>query len=76
VIGTDVEETAAPALDEREALVQSIEEDKAELLDAVGELKTAVQHQFQLGEWIADNPVPWLLGSLLVGLWLSTRKRS
>ena len=76
VTGTDLEDTAPPVLDEREALVQSIEEDKAELLDAVGELQTVVKHQFELREWIADNPLPWLLGSLVLGLWLGTRERS
>jgi len=61
------------SVDQREALRQSIEEDKAELLDAVSELKTAVQHQFQLRERIAENPVPWLVGGLLLGLWFGTR---
>jgi len=62
-------------LDEREALRQSIEEDKAELLDAVDELKAAVTHQFQLRERIAEHPVPWLVGGFLLGLWLSSRGR-
>jgi hypothetical protein len=62
-------------VDEREALRQSIEEDKAELLDAVDELKAAVQHQFRLRERIAEHPLPWLAGGLFFGLWLSTRFR-
>ncbi len=65
-----------PELDEREALRISIEEDKAELLDAVVELKAAVQSQFQLRERIAEHPVPWLVGGFLLGLWLSSRGRN
>lgn len=70
-----VDLTAGEELGEREALRQSIEEDKAELLDAVGELKAAVQSQFQLRERIAEHPIPWLVGGFLVGVWLSGRGR-
>jgi hypothetical protein len=63
-------------LDEREALRISIEEDKAELLDAVVELKEAVQSRFQLRERIAENPIPWLVGGFLLGLWLARRGRN
>jgi hypothetical protein len=59
-------------VDKREVLRQSIELDKAELLDAVDELKTAVQSQFDIRERIAENPVPWLVGGFLIGLWLSS----
>ena len=69
-----VEVTPADDVDEREVLRQAIEEDKAELLDAVDELKAAVSNQFQLRERIAEHPVPWLVGGFLLGLWLSTRK--
>jgi len=63
-------------LDEREALRLSIEEDTAELLDAVVELKEAVQSRFQLRERIAENPAPWLVGGFLLGLWLASRGRN
>ncbi len=62
-------------VDEREALRQSIEQDKAELLDAVDELKAVVTSRFQLRERIAEHPVPWLVGGFLFGLWLSSRGR-
>jgi hypothetical protein len=68
-----VEVTPTADVDEREVLRQSIEEDKAELLDAVDELKAAVSNQFQLREGIAEHPVPWLVGGFLLGLWLSSR---
>ena len=68
-----VEVTPSDDLDEREVLRQAIEEDKAELLDAVDELKAAVTNQFQLRDRIAEHPVPWLVGGFLLGLWLSRR---
>lgn len=68
-----VEVTPDADVDEREVLLQAIEEDKAELLDAVDELKAAVSNQFQLREQIAEHPVPWLVGGFLLGLWLSRR---
>ncbi len=71
-----VDTTPSPELDEREALRISIEEDKADLLDAVVELKAAVQSQFQLRELIAEHPIPWLVGGLVLGLWLSSRGRN
>jgi hypothetical protein len=64
----------SPPMDEREVLRQSIESDKAELLDAVGDLKTAVQHQVSVTEWIANRPFAWLAGAFLVGVWLSHRR--
>ena len=69
--GIDI--TPTDQIDEREVLRQAIEDDKAELLDAVGELKAAVTNQFQLRERIAEHPVPWLVGGFLLGLWLSSR---
>lgn len=74
VNGVDV--ASSPELDEREALRLSIEEDKAELLDAVDELKAAVQSQFQLRERIVQHPMPWLIGGFCLGLWLSSRGRN
>ncbi len=69
----DVESATGSELDEREALRLSIEEDKAELLDAVDELKAAVQSHFQLRERIVEHPIPWLVGGFLLGLWLGSR---
>jgi hypothetical protein len=73
VNGVDVLPTGE--LDEREALRESIEENEAELLDAVVELKAAVTRQFQLREHIAQDPIPWMAGGFLVGLWLSSWRR-
>jgi hypothetical protein len=59
--------------DAREMLRQSIENDKAELRDAVDDLKAAVKTRLTLRDNIAENPALWLLGALAVGVWLSRR---
>lgn len=64
--------------DRREVLVQSVERDEAELERALADLKRAVRRPFaladQVGERIGENPVPWIVSSLLVGLWLGSRE--
>jgi hypothetical protein len=70
-----VDATPTSELDEREALRESFEENKAELVDAVAELKAAVTSQFRLRDRIAEHPIPWVVGGFLVGLWLSSRRR-
>jgi len=61
----------------REALVSSLERDEEELEQALDELKVAVRRPFAIGEnaaqHIAEHPLPWLVGALLVGLWLGSR---
>ena len=59
--------------DARELLRQSIENDKAELRDAVDDLKAAVKTRLTLRDNIAENPAMWLFGAFVVGVWLSRR---
>jgi hypothetical protein len=58
-------------LDEREQLRQSIERNEAELREAVDELTSAVKSELTVRKHIEDNPVPWLVGGFVFGLWLS-----
>jgi hypothetical protein len=61
-------------IDEREEVLrQSIEHNEAELRDAVDEMTTAVKSELTLRGLIAEHPVPWLLGGIVLGLWLSRR---
>jgi hypothetical protein len=61
-------------IDEREEVLrQSIEHNEAELRDAVDEMTTAVKSELTLRGHIAEHPVPWLLGGIVLGLWLSRR---
>lgn len=62
-----------PALDEKEALRQSIERNEAELRDAVEELTAAVKNDITLGAHITEHPWAWLAGGFVAGLLLSRR---
>lgn len=62
---------------ERQALIASVESHERDLEAALGELRVAVRHQFdlgeQLGEQLSEHPLPWLIGAVLAGLWLGSR---
>lgn len=61
----------------REAIVSSLERHEEELEQALDELKQAVQRPFAIGdrvaEHIGEHPLSWLVGALLIGLWLGSR---
>jgi hypothetical protein len=59
--------------EQRDELLESIERDQEELLDAVHELTDAAQATFDLSERIKEFPLTWLIGGLVVGLWLGYR---
>jgi hypothetical protein len=62
-------------VDERDVLRQSIENDKAELRDAVDDLKAAVRTRLTIRDNIDNNPTMWLVGAFVLGVWLSRRNR-
>jgi len=68
-------EEASPggAVEREEALRHSIKHNEAELREAVDEITTAVKGELSLRGHIAEHPVPWLLGGIVLGLWLSRR---
>ncbi len=43
------------------------------LESAVHELTTAARHTISLSDHIRENPLLWLAGGLVVGIWLGTR---
>ena len=57
----------------REELVASAERNERELQVAIEDLKQAVKQPFVIGERIAEQPIPWMIGGLLVGFWLGSR---
>ena len=57
---------------EREHLLEEVEHDEQQLRAALSELEVAVQRPFRALEHVAQHPVPWILGGLLIGFWLGT----
>ena len=57
----------------RQELVASAARHEQELERALTDLKEAVHRPFAIADRIAEKPLPWLIGSLLIGLWLGTR---
>ena len=66
-------DVAAPDLDPRQELLEQAARHEQELERALGDLKHAVKRPFALGERVAQHPLPWLMGALLIGLWLGAR---
>jgi hypothetical protein len=60
-------------MDTRQELLAAAAIHEQELERALVDLKQAVKRPFRLGDRIAQHPLPWLFGSLLIGLWLGTR---
>jgi hypothetical protein len=61
-------------LEEREALRQSLAEHKRELRAAVHEVGEAARAWTDLGDFVRQSPGTWLIGGLVVGLWLGGRR--
>ena len=59
--------------EQRDELLESIERDQEDLLEAVHDLTGAAKSTFDLGERIREYPLSWLVGGLLVGLWFGYR---
>jgi len=63
----------------RQQLLASAERHEEELEQALGDLGRAVSRPFavrqNIGEQLAERPVPWLAASLLIGVWLASRTR-
>jgi hypothetical protein len=59
--------------EKREALLPAVERSEQEFREAIDELQIAVQNQLDVRTWIAERPLPWLLGGFLFGLWLGQR---
>ena len=64
-------------VERRDELLESVDRHEAELEDALNDFKQAVRRPFavmdQVGDRIAGRPLPWLLSSMLIGLWLGSR---
>jgi hypothetical protein len=70
----DYAESIVPAVDEKEALRQSIERNEADLREAVEELTAVVKSEVTLGGQVLDRPVAWLVGGFAVGVFFAWRR--
>jgi hypothetical protein len=62
--------------EQREELLQSIERDQEEVRGAVQELAGAARLKLDIAERIKAFPLTWMLGAVLVGMWLGSRGAS
>lgn len=58
---------------QREELLQSIERDEEDARVAVRQLADVAGAKLDVGERIKAFPLTWVLGGLLVGVWLGSR---
>ncbi len=70
----EVVESNPPAVDEKEALRQSIERSETEFREAVEEFTAAVKSEVTLSGHIMDKPVAWLVGGFAVGVLVAWRR--
>jgi hypothetical protein len=66
--------TSGPDSDDQAAPICEVEESQRELSQALGDLEDAVQRSVDPARWITKRPLPWLLGGLVLGLWLGTKR--
>jgi hypothetical protein len=59
--------------EKREQVLPAVERSEQEFREAIDELQTVVQSQLDVSKWVAERPLPWLIGGLLFGLWLGQR---
>jgi hypothetical protein len=60
-------------METRQELLAVAARHEQELEQALVDVKQAVRRPFAIAERIAANPAPWLIGGLLIGLWLGSR---
>jgi hypothetical protein len=58
-----------------EVLRELVEEQQAELHDAVEELEVAARRTLDARSWIRQRPFVWTAGAFAVGAWLGGRKK-
>ena len=56
-------------------LRELVEEQEAELHEAVEELEVAARRTIDARSWIRQRPFAWTAGAFLVGAWLGGRKK-
>jgi hypothetical protein len=63
-----------PDSEEHAATIREVEDSQQELSHALGDLEGIVRRSVDPARWIMERPLPWLLGGLVLGLWLGTKR--
>ena len=58
----------------RERVIPAVEDSQRDLRHALEDLQAAVQSRFDIRARIAADPYPWLVGGIVVGLWLGSSR--
>ena len=58
----------------RVAMISEVEESQQEPSQALGDLEGVVRRSVDPARWITERPLPWLLGGLVLGLWLGAKR--
>lgn len=65
---------SGPDSEDHAATIREVEESQQELSQALGDLEGIVRSSVDPARWITERPLPWLLGGLVLGLWLGTKR--
>jgi hypothetical protein len=60
--------------EEHAAAVREVEESQREFSRALGDLEGVVRSSVDPTKWIADRPLLWVLGGLVLGFWFGTKR--
>ena len=63
-----------PESEDHAATTHEVEDSQQELTEALGDLEGIVLSSVDPARWITERPLPWLLGGLVLGLWLGTKR--
>ena len=63
-----------PDSEEHAAAIREVEESQQELSQALGDLEGMVRSSVDPAKWVTDRPLPWILGSLVLGFWFGTKR--
>jgi hypothetical protein len=63
-----------PDSEDHAATSREVEESQQELSQALGDLEGVVRSRVDPARWITERPLPWLLGGLVLGLWLGNKR--
>lgn len=60
--------------EQREHLEEEVAKSEEDLRVAVEDLRDAVARPFKVVEQLAENPLPWMLAGVLLGVWLGASR--